>query len=290
MMTLLRITTSILPALLFAACAGATEPPAQTAMPTELAPPQGYALVWSDDFEKPGLPDPARWDYDTARNREGWYNEEAQYYSRARAQNSRVENGLLVIEARREDFGSRKPADFGGQKYTSTRLVTAGKAGWTYAFIEVRAKLPCGRGVWPAIWMLPDGPGAQWPHGGEIDIMEHVGHDQGRVHATIHTGAYGHGSGNDRNVSVIVPDACTAFHNYQLLWTKGALTIGIDGKAHFHFPNDGRGYRATWPFDRPFHLLLNIAIGGTWGGQHGIDDAVFPVRMEVDYVRVYQQH
>lgn len=250
--------------------------------------PAGYRLVWSDEFDGGSLPDASKWAYDTSRNREGWWNDEAQYYAAARAKNTRIEDGRLIIEAHREDFGSDKPADHGGQKYTSARLITEGKASWTYALVEVKAKLPCGRGTWPAIWMLPDQPAPDWPAGGEIDIMEHVGHDPGTVHANIHTGAYNHVAGTNRGASVRVEDACTSFHRYQLLWTPEAVAMAVDDRPYFRFANDGRGDNATWPYDRPFHLILNIAIGGGWGGQQGIDDAALPQRMEVDYVRVYR--
>jgi beta-glucanase (GH16 family) len=246
--------------------------------------PADYRQVWSDEFDKPGLPDPAKWRYDTSRNKEGWYNEELQYYAAARPENVRVENGHLILEARKERL-SDKP-DFGGQDYSSGKIVTQGLADWKYGFIEVRAKLACGRGVWPAIWMLSsDGTGG-WPEMGEIDIMEHVGWDPGRVHGTIHTKAYNHVIGTQKGSNTMVPDACDAFHTYQLDWTEDRLLIGIDGKAHMRFDNDHKGDRKTWPFGTPEYLILNVAIGG-WGGQKGIDAAAFPSKMEVDYVRVW---
>lgn len=279
-------------ALLLVACAAGTSPatdgPGPGAAGWTGGVPAGYALVWSDEFDRGQLPDPLKWSYDTSRNREGWWNEEAQYYAAARAKNSRIEDGHLIIEAHKEEFGADRPADHGGQAYTSARLLTEGKASWTHGLVEVRAKLPCGRGTWPAIWMLPDPPADQWPLGGEIDIMEHVGHEPGIVHANIHTGAYNHVAGTNRGASVRLADACDAFHRYQLLWTPGAIAMAIDDRPYFRFENDGRGDRATWPYDKPFHLILNIAVGGAWGGQKGIDDAALPGRMEVDYVRVYQ--
>jgi beta-glucanase (GH16 family) len=192
-----------------------------------------------------------------------------------------------LIEARKEDFGTNKPADHGGQAYTSARLTTAGKGRWTYGYVEVSAKLPCGRGTWPAIWMLPEPPSEGWPAGGEIDIMEHVGQDPGTVHANIHTRAYNHVDGTNRGAQIKVENPCTDFHRYQLLWTSAGLAVAVDDRPYFRFANDGRGDRSSWPYDRPFHLILNVAIGG-WGGQKGIDDTIFPVRMEIDYVRVYQ--
>jgi len=249
--------------------------------------PAGASLAWSDEFDVDGLPDAGKWDYDTDRNAAGWYNNELQYYSNARAGNSRVENGMLVITARLEDLSTLGLPDWGAQRYSSARLVTRGKASWTYGFIEVRAKLPCGTGTWPAIWMLPTPPDTAWPDDGEIDIMEHVGFDPGVVHGTVHTGGYNHVRGNARSATTNVADACNAFHRYQLRWTPTRITIGIDDRNYYQYSNDGSG-NAEWPFDSPQYLILNIAIGGDWGGQMGVNDAAFPVHMEVDYVRVYQ--
>ncbi|AQR73932.1 family 16 glycosylhydrolase [Sphingomonas sp. LM7] len=251
-----------------------------------LAVPAGYAKVWADEFDRPGAPDPKKWAYDTSRNKDGWYNDELQYYAADRPENVRVENGRLVLEARKERL-SDKP-DFGGQNYASGKLVTKGLAEWKYGFLEVRAKLPCGRGIWPAIWMLAADGSAGWPAMGEIDIMEHVGWDPGRVHGTIHTKAYNHVAKTQKGANAMVPDACTAFHTYQLDWNEDRVLIGIDGRAHMRFDNDKKGDPATWPFATPEYLILNVAVGG-WGGQKGIDPAAFPAAMEVDYVRVWQR-
>ena len=249
--------------------------------------PAGYTAVFADEFDGPAI-DGAKWDYDTHRNAAGWYNQEKQYYAAARRENARIENGRLVIEARAETLDKRSFADWGGQKYTSTRLFTKGKASWTYGFYEIRAKIACGRGTWPAIWMLPEDAAVKWPDGGEIDIMEHVGLDPGTVHQTLITRAFNYDSGVQQTKAIKVADACTAFHRYQLLWTDKFIVTGIDDEPKFMLKNVKSG-RDRWPFDKPMHLLLNIAVGGTWGGQKGIDPAAFPARMEIDYVRVYQQ-
>jgi beta-glucanase (GH16 family) len=249
--------------------------------------PPGYSLVWSDEFDSGSAPDPRRWTYDTHRNREGWYNDELQYYSGPRRENARIENGVLVIEARRERLDRRRYPDWGGQAYTSTRLTTQGRASWTYGFIEVRAKLPCGVGSWPAIWTLSEAPRSAWPDDGEIDIMEHVGFDPGVINAAVHTGAYNHPMRTHTRASVAHADACTQFHRYQMTWTRDRIAVGVDDRNYYQFANDGSG-RAAWPFDHPQYLILNIAVGGGWGGMRGIDDAAFPMRMEVDHVRVYQ--
>jgi len=249
--------------------------------------PAGFRLVWSDEFADAGLPDATKWNYDTERNAAGWYNNELQYYGNARLANSSVTNGLLTITARREDLSTAGLPDWGGQRYSSARLITRDKASWTFGFFEVRAKLPCGVGTWPAIWMLSAPPQTRWPDDGELDIMEHVGFDPGVVHATAHTGAFNHTLGNHRTATTTIADACSEFHRYQMTWTANRITVGVDDHNYYQYSNDGSG-NAEWPFDSPQFLILNIAIGGDWGGQMGVNDTIFPVRMEIDYVRVYQ--
>jgi len=246
-----------------------------------------WELVWFDEFDYSGLPNPQKWDYDVGGH--GWGNQEAQYYTRARLENARVENGQLVIEARRE------AEPYQGHTFTSARLVTRGKASWTYARVEVRAQLPSGRGTWPAIWMLPDRQtygSAYWPDNGEIDIMEHVGFDPDVVHGTVHTKAYNHMLGTQRGGNIRVPTARTEFHVYAIEWTPEEIRWFVNDSLYYRFPNERLSNRNAdwrqWPFDQPFHLILNIAVGGTWGGMQGIDSTAFPARMLVDYVRVYQ--
>ncbi len=250
--------------------------------------PEGYRLVWSDTFDTKGqtesaLPDPSKWSYDTDWNKKGWFNHEAEYYAAARPENSRIENGHLVIEARKEDLPAK--ADWGGQHYSSARLVTQGHSQWTYGFFDVRAKLPCKTGQWPAIWLLGSG---QWPNTGEIDIMEEVGFQPTTVYGTLHSllteGSHVHEGG-----SVDVSDLCTAFHNYQTDWRPDSITFLVDGKPFYHLDRPANANAQTWPFDGPEYLILNLAIGGDWGGQKGIDDSALPARMEVEYVKVYQK-
>ncbi len=245
--------------------------------------PTGWKLVWADEFNTDGLPDASKWGFDTSRNLAGWYNNELQYYARDRLENSRVAGGKLIIQARKEKLTSA--ADYGGQSYTSARMLTQGKADWTYGFFEIRAKLPCGLGTWPAIWMLGKN-GTEWPLMGEIDIMEHVGKKQGEVLGTIHTAAYNHTINTQKGAATMVPDACDAFHNYQLKWDADQIVIGVDNKYYFQFVNPKDGDVKKWPFSAPQYLILNVAIGGDLGGP--VNDAIFPVQMEVDYVRVYQ--
>lgn len=267
-----RLLTALLAPLALAAPAAAQAPEG----------PPGHRLVWADEFETNGLPDPALWTWDTQANRTGWYNNELQYYAADRLENARVEDGRLIIEARRERLDNA--ADHGGQDYTSARMLS--REGWTYGVFEARAKLPCGRGTWPAIWMLPVDL-ETWPDDGEIDIMEHVGHRPGVVHGTVHTGRYNHVAKTQRGAEIAVPDACDAFHVYEVRWTPEAIDFVLDGRPYYRFANE-RTDRAAWPFDRPFQLILNVAVGGDWGGAEGVDEAAFPQRLEIDWVRVWQ--
>jgi len=279
-------------ATLVTACGGnggtATEPsagpsspssPSTPTVPSTLAVPANYQLVWADEFDTAGLPDPASWVHDIGMNRQGWHNRELQYYADRRPENAEVRDGRLVITARKETLSSA--ADWGGQHYTSARLITQGKAEWTYGFFEVRAKMPCGKGTWPAIWML--GSQGPWPDAGELDILEHVGKEPDRVFSTVHTraGSGGQGKGDGRTLTT----ACSQFHNYQMHWTPQRVQFGVDGQVHFTYTNAGTG-SAQWPFNAPQFMILNIAIGGDLGGP--VDDTIFPVRMEVEHVRVWQ--
>lgn len=247
--------------------------------PARSEPPAGYTLVWADEFDRPGLPDASKWVWDTHANKSGWYNQEEQYYAADRPENARVADGRLIITARREAL--TEAADYGGQRYTSARLTTDGKAAWTYGFYEIRAKLPCGAGTWPAIWTLGDG--RRHPDGGEIDIMEHVGNDPTHVHATVHNRATAGTSGDGGSIELA--GACDRFHDYQLTWTTDALLIAVDGVPVHRYSRKGKT-QAGWPFDKPQYLLLNLAIGGAMGGT--VDDAAFPRSFVVEYVRIYQ--
>jgi beta-glucanase (GH16 family) len=237
-----------------------------------------YKMIWNDEFDNPGLPDAAKWNYDTGGH--GWGNQELQYYTSQRQENARVENGHLIIETRKENWQ--------GMNYTSARLITKDKAEWQYGKIEVKAKIPNGRGTWPAIWMLAATTPFKWPDDGEIDIMEHVGHNQGTVHASVHCKKYYHSIGTQKTATIPVPDCSNNFHVYATEWNADSVLVSIDDKVYFRFANEHSGYDA-WPFDNKMFLLLNIAVGGSWGGQQGVDDAVFPKRMEIDYVRMYQK-
>lgn len=239
-------------------------------------------LVWADEFEVDGTPDSDRWGYDLGDGCPdvcGWGNNELQYYT-DRPENVRVEDGRLIIEARKEALE--------GKEYTSTRLVSRNKGDWQYGYIEVKAKLPQGTGTWPAIWMLPtDWAYGGWPASGEIDIMEHVGYNQEMVYGTVHTKAFNHGIGTQKGDSIVVADVHNDFHVYAIDWSPEKIDFMVDGEIYNTFSNEGTGSEA-WPFDQPFHLLLNLAVGGNWGGARGVDESIWPQRLEVDYVRVYE--
>lgn len=233
--------------------------------------------VWADEFDYTGLPNTAKWDYDTGGS--GWGNNELQNYTN-RIDNASVADGKLSITAKIENLG--------GREYTSARVVSRGKGDFLYGRFEIKAKLPAGKGTWPAIWMLPtDRAYGDWPKSGEIDIMEHVGYDPNVIHFSTHTEAYYFKINTQKTATKRVATATTDYHVYRVDWTPYAIRGFIDGVKYFEFVNEGKGY-TVWPFDKPFHLLLNVAVGGDWGGAQGIDQSAFPNTMEVDYVRVYK--
>ncbi|MCF8359205.1 MAG: glycoside hydrolase family 16 protein [Prolixibacteraceae bacterium] len=240
-----------------------------------------YKLVWSDEFDYYGLPDSSKWSYDTVGNAWGWGNHELQYYTVEREENARVSDGTLKIAARKEPFN--------GFGYTSARLITKGKGDWLYGRFEISAKLPDGRGLWPAIWMLStDWEYGGWPESGEIDIMENVGYDPHTIVASVHTQSYNHKNGTQRNNTLEVPDNREKFHLYALEWDSVSINAFVDDSLYFTFTKESNNPN-VWPFNKRFHLLLNVAVGGDWGGAHGVNDSIFPASMEVDYVRVYQE-
>lgn len=240
-------------------------------------------LVWSDEFNSNGAPDASKWGYDLADgcpNVCGWGNNELEYYT-SDSRNVRIEDGNLVIEAHREARG--------GKPYTSTRMVSKGKGDWLYGRVEVRARLPRGKGTWPAIWMLStDWKYGGWPESGEIDIMEHVGYDPGVVHGTLHSDKYNHVKQTQQEGKVNVPDAQDAFHVYAVNWTNNRVEFFVDDKMYHTVDRKATDDHHGWPFDQRFHLIMNLAVGGNWGGKEGIDESIWPQRMVVDYVRIYQ--
>ena len=259
------------------ACGSGRSPTGPTVRSSQPAAPTGaWALVFSDDFDADGAPDTSKWGYELGNIR----NNEAQFYT-SRPENARVEDGMLVIEGRKEEYR--------GSAYTSASLNTLGKFEFTYGRVEVRAKLPTGNGAWPAIWMLGvNRTQVGWPTCGEIDIMENVGFDPRRIHGSVHTAAYNHTIQTQKTASVTVSDPSTDFHTYAMEWHADRIEVSVDGQVYFTFRNENTGAR-TWPFDKPQYLLINLALGGSWGGQKGIDDSRFPHKYLIDYVRIYQQ-
>ena len=257
------------------ACGGQSSAAAPQS-PASPTPSGTWTLVFSDEFDTAGAPDSTKWGYELGYIR----NNEQQYYT-SRPENVRVEGGSLVIEGRKEAYQ--------GFGYTSASINTEGRFEFKYGRVEVRAKLPAGVGMWPAIWTLGvNRRTVGWPACGEIDIMENVGFEPTRIHGSIHTSAYNHTKGTQKTATIDIQNLADEFHVYAMEWSPDRIDIAVDGQKYFGFANEKSG-AAAWPFDAPQYLLVNLAIGGSWGGQKGIDDAKFPAKYLVDYVRVYQQ-
>jgi len=241
-----------------------------------------YKLVWQDEFNN-DLIDTTKWVLDSETN-PNW-NGELQYYT-TRSENSYLSNGKLHIVAKHENH------TFNGEtrKYTSAKLRTKGKADWKYGKIVVRAKMPvAGNGIWPAIWMMPSSNKyGNWPNSGEIDIMEYVGYMPYTIHGTIHTKVYNHIDGTQKGSTIEIPDVSSEFHNYSIEWSEEFIEFAVDDSVYFKFSNENKTWK-EWPFDHEFYLILNLAVGGSWGGKEGIDTTIFPSVMEFDYIRIYQK-
>lgn len=244
-----------------------------------------YQPVWCDEFDYEGLPASDKWGYDVGGS--GWGNQELQYYTREDLDNVFVEDGILNINVVEENLG--------GRGYTSARLVTKFFMDFTYGKVQIKARVPEGRGLWPALWLLPsENRYGGWPDSGEIDIMEYVGYQPNTLHGSIHTGAYNHMIGTQLTFDRIVSNMEEDFILYEMVWEPGRIDLFADGVLFAYFgynPNANIDIENTdaWPFDQPFHLLMNVAVGGTWGGAQGIADDIFPAAMEIDYVRIYQK-
>lgn len=236
-----------------------------------------FKYAWGEEFNDEGLPDEKTWRYEVGHIR----NNEAQYYTNREKKNVRVEDGCLVIEAHKESKDT--------MRYSSASINTSGKIEFFRGRIEVRAKIPTGIGTWPAIWMLGTNIEQQgWPECGEIDIMENVGFTPHTLYVNVHTP----GSRKDpkqkiNGSSVSLENAFADFHVYALEWYEDRLEFFIDGKRMFTYGKD-EAKPEFWRFDHPHYLLLNLAIGGAWGGQKGIDDSIFPIKYYIDWVRYFK--
>lgn len=245
------------------------------------ADPPGWELVWNDEFDGANV-DLSKWEFEV--NARGGGNNELQYYV---TNNARLRDGLLVIEARKE----RHTGPEGTRDYTSSRLRTKGKGDWLYGRFETRAKLPQGKGVWPAIWMLPtDERYGGWPHSGEIDIMELVGHEPNKVYGTLHySRPGGRHTFTGTNTVLAAGTFADEFHLFRLDWEPGVMRWYVDDRLYQTQTNwQSRAKSFPAPFDQRFHLILNLAVGGNWPGKPDAT-TVFPQAMQVDYVRVYRR-
>lgn len=229
------------------------------------------SLVWSDEFNTPGAPDPGKWTYDIGTGSGGWGNAELQYYT-DRSQNANIQNGVLRINAIKENYL--------GSTWTSARLKTQGKYAFKYGKVEISAKFPAGGGTWPAGWALGNNiQTAGWPACGEIDIVEHLGRDLNKIYATLHyPGRFG---GNADGNTRLISNATTEFHKYTLEWNASVVKMSVDDQLIHSVANS-----TALPFNQDFFLILNLAIGGNFGGAvaSGLTNATY----EIDYIRVYQ--
>ena len=247
-----------------------------------------WSLVWAEEFDGTSL-DQNKWNI--LQWRPGWVNNELQAYTN-RDTNLYFEDGNLVIRGLVEPgyFDIDYQGNEYSSDYTSGRINTAGKYSTAYGRFDIRAKLPKGRGSWPAIWMLGENiSSVGWPKCGEIDIMEHVGYDDDGIHGSIHTETFNHTMNTQKSGSTTIPTATDSFHVYCLEWTPNYLRYLVDNEPFFFVYNNSGGNISQWPFDNPHYLILNLAIGGDWGGVQGIDPTKFPMKMFVDYVRVFKK-
>ena len=247
--------------------------------PAGMVVPDGYELDWNDEFdlEDGAIPDANKWRFESKPA--GWVNNELQTYVAAGRNGVRtayIEGGALNIRAIKE-----------GKDVISARMYS--KKSWTYGYMEASIWLPKGKGTWPAYWMMPDDFSRGWPGCGEIDIMEEVGYHANYTSSSIHCMKYYHAIGTQKTHEQYTVGAEDGFHTYAVEWTPDALMFYVDGKKHFTFNNDKTGNDDTWPFNKNFYLILNLAWGGDWGGREGVDANALPCVMKVDYVRVFKK-
>jgi len=240
--------------------------------------PDGYTLVWHDEFDQGTELDEDNWTHEVQAA--GWVNNELQTYVNHKSPNGKyvteIKNGRLRINCFKED----------GKIY-SGRVYAKRNTGWKYGYIEASIKLPSGKGTWPAFWMMPVNF-TSWPDDGEIDIMEEVGYRPNYVSSSLHANAHVHSNNTQVTKEMFCDGAEGEFHTYAIEWTEDLITTYVDGKELLSYSNRGLG-RDDWPYDAPFYVIFNVAWGGSWGGQQGVDESALPVTMEVEYIRVFQK-
>ena len=241
--------------------------------------PDGYKLVWQDEFDKGSELNANDWTHEVKNS--GWVNNELQNYV-----NHKTPGGSLVTEVRGGKLRITALKENG--KVYSGRVYAKVKEGWKYGYIEASIKLPKGKGTWPAFWMMPVNF-TSWPADGEIDIMEEVGYHPDYVSSSLHANAHVHSNGTQITHEMYCAGAEGEFHTYAILWTHENITTYVDGKVQLTYDNRGLG-RDDWPYDDPFYVIFNLAWGGDWGGAQGVDPDALPVTMEVDYIRVFQKN
>jgi len=240
--------------------------------------PEGYTLVWQDEFDKGTELNGDNWTHEVKGS--GWVNNELQNYV-----NHKTPDGNLVTEIRGGKLRITALKENG--KVYSGRVYAKVKEGWTYGYIEASIKLPKGKGTWPAFWMMPVNF-RSWPADGEIDIMEEVGYHPNYVSSSLHANAHVHSNGTQITHEMLCQGAEDEFHTYAIKWTHENITTYVDGKVQLSYDNKGKG-RDDWPYDDPFYVIFNLAWGGDWGGAQGVDESALPATMEIDYVRVFQK-
>jgi beta-glucanase (GH16 family) len=242
-----------------------------------------YELFWSDEFDTDGAPDSEIWEYvlgDGCPSLCGWGNNELEYYT-DKPENIRVENGQLIIQIQSDSSYKNN--------YTSGKIRSRSSKSIQYGKVEISAKNPSGIGTWPALWMLPENSTyGGWPRSGEIDIMEHVGYDPDTIVGTVHTESYNHIKGTQRGQYYYLPDNESAYHEYEIQWSPEKIDFLVDDNLYFTFENEEKSSK-EWPFDKEFYVIMNLAVGGNWGGKNGVDESIVGQQFLIDYVRVYKE-
>lgn len=276
--TLLLLLPAVLCGLGWSSSNGALSVAAPQPAKDSIGVPDGYRLVWHDEFEQDTVLNAEDWTHEVWGK--GFVNNELQEYVNHKTPGGKlvteVKDGRLLIHCVKEN----------GKIY-SGRVYAKVHEGWQYGYFEASIKLPKGRGTWPAFWMMPVNF-RSWPADGEIDIMEEVGYHPNYVSSSLHANAHVHTNGTQVTHEMLCEGAEDGFHTYAMLWTPQNITTYVDGRLQLSYDNRGLG-RDDWPYDNPFYVIFNLAWGGNWGGSQGVDERALPATMEVEYVRVFQK-